>query len=190
MTTKFIDLLTKLANGWLIIVFLLLVIAINAYVVPAIYPPETLDVQSSYSPERAYQLIGSYGEEGRQYYVLIELTLDIVYPLISALFFSSLMIYLFRRTFPLDSFCQKLPLLGPIVMVVDYLENTGIVVMLLSYPRRLDVLAQVANAFTVAKFALSYLELILILIGLLGWLGKIVYTRVGKRTALMGSKKK
>ncbi len=183
MATKLLDLLTKLATGKWIVLLLLLIIAINAVVLPAIYPPDTLDVQSSYSLEKAYQLIGSYGEEGRQYYVLLELTLDLVYPVINALFFSSLAIYLFRRVFPLDSFWQKLPLLGLLVMIVDYLENASIVTMLLRYPRRMDMLAQAANLFTVAKFSLSYLELIVILIGLLGWLGKTVFTRLRRSTA-------
>lgn len=179
MANKLLDLLTKLATGKLVVVFLLLVIAVEAFILPAIYPRfETLDIQPSYSPEKAYQLIDSYGEAGRQYYAFIELTLDAVFPLLLALFFGSLMIYLFRRVFPLGSFCQKLPLLGPITMLVDYLENTSIVVMLLNYPRRLDLLAQAANLFTVAKFVLYGLELILIAIGLVCWLGKAVYTRV------------
>lgn len=178
MANKLLELLTKLATGKLIVVFILLVIAVNVFLLPAIYPSfETLDLQSSYSPERAYQLIDSYGEEGRQYYALIELTLDLIYPILNALMFSTLTIYLFRRVFPPDSFWQKLPLLGPIVMIVDYLENVGIVTMLLSYPRRLGVVAWTANVFTATKFFLSYLELILIVIGLLGWLGKTVYFR-------------
>ncbi len=177
MADKLLALLTKLATGRLVIFFILLVIAVNAFLLPAIYPSfETLDLQSSYSPERAYQLIDSYGEAGRHYYALIEVTLDLVYPLLAALMFSSLTIYFFRRIFPLDSFWQKLPLLGPLVMIVDYLENASIVTMLLSYPRRLDMLAQAANVFTVIKSFLSWPELILMLIGLLGWLGKIVYT--------------
>ncbi|HSB01009.1 MAG TPA: hypothetical protein VLE49_10195 [Anaerolineales bacterium] len=190
MADKLIALLTKLATGRLVIVFILLVIAINAFVLPMIYPRfETLDMQSSYSPERAYPLIDSYGEDGRQYYATIELTLDLIYPILSALMFSSLTIYLFRRVFPLDSFWQKLPLLGPIVMVVDYLENTSIVTMLLSYPRRLDLIARAANVFTVTKFVLSDLELILILIGLLGWLGKTLYIRIRRGTGEMSHEK-
>lgn len=190
MADKLLALLTKLSTGRLVILFVLLVIAVNAFLLPAIYPSfETLDMQSSYSPEKAYQLMESYGEEGRQYYVLLELTLDLVYPLLSALFFSTFTIYFFRRVFPLNSFWQKLPLLGPIVMVIDYLENTGIVIMLLNYPRRLDGVAQAANIFTVAKFALSELELILILVGLIGWVGKTIYIRFRKDTQLAASKK-
>jgi hypothetical protein len=190
MADKLIGLLTKLATGRWVIVFLLLVIAINAFVLPAIYPRfETLDMQSSYSPEKAYQLIASYGEGGRQSYALIELTLDLIYPILSALMFSSLTIYFFRRIFPLNSFWQKLPLLGPIVMIVDYLENISIVTMLLSYPRRLDLLARAANIFTVTKFILSDLELVLMLIGLLGWLGKSVYIWIKRNTGEMSHEK-
>lgn len=190
MAARLIDLLTKLATGRLVIFFLLLVIAVNVFVLPAVYPSfETLDVQPSYSPEEAYRLLGSYGEEGRQYYVLIELTLDFIYPLLSALMVSTLLIYFFRRVFPLGSFWQKLPLLGPIVMVVDYLENTGIVVMLLSYPRRLDLVAQAANLFTVAKSFLSLLELILIVIGLLSWLGKVIYITISRRAGEVSHEK-
>lgn len=178
MANKLLALLTKLATGKLILISFFLIIVINQFVLPAIYPPDTLDVQFSYSPEKAYQLIGSYSEEGRQDYALIELTLDLFYPVLSALFFSLLTIYTFRRIFPLNSFWQKLPLLGPLVMAVDYLENTGILVMLFSYPRRLDVVAQAANIFTVTKSALSVIELILMVIGLVGLLGKIVYTMI------------
>jgi len=184
MADKLIGLLTKFATGKLVILFLFAVIAINVFALPVIYPRfETLDLQPSYSPAKAYNLITSYGEEGRQYYALIELTLDLVYPILSALLFSSLTIYTFRRLFPLNSFWQKLPLLGLIVMAVDYLENTGIVVMLLNYPRRLEVVAQAANIFTVTKFALSQIELILMAVGLLGWLGKTAYTGLRRSTA-------
>ncbi len=189
MADKLLALLTKLATGRLIIILLLLMILINVVVLPAIYPPDTLDVQSSYSPEKAYQLIASYGEAGRHYYVLIELTLDLIYPILVALTFSSLTIYLFRRIFPLDSFWQKLPLVGPLGMLVDYLENASIVTMLLSYPRRLDIVAQAANIFTVTKFLFTYLEAVLILIGLLGWLGKIIYGKVRKSTGELSHEK-
>jgi hypothetical protein len=183
MDDKLLALLTKLATGKLIIVCLLLVIAVNAFLVPAVYPSfETLDMRSSYTPQEAYQLIRSYGEEGRHYYALIEVTLDLVYPILWALLFSLLTIYLFRRAFPPNSFWQNLPLLGPIVMLVDYLENASIITMLLSYPRRLEFLAQVANIFTGTKSVLSWLQLILIVIGLLGWVGKTVYRSIKKRT--------
>ncbi len=183
MAEKLLALLTKLATGWWVIVFILLVYIVNAFVLKAIYPKfETLDIQPSYSSEKAYQFIDSYGEEGRHYYALIELTLDLVYPILLALMFSTFTIYFFRRVFPLDSFWQKIPLLGPIVMGVDYLENSSIVTMLLNYPRRLDLLARAANIFTVTKFALSYIELILMAIGLLGWLGKTAYILTQRST--------
>ncbi len=189
MADKIIALLAKLATGRWVIVFLFLVIAFN-FALKWIYPSfPTLDIQSSYSPEKAYQLISSYGEAGRREYIVTELTVDIIYPILWALLFSTFTIYFFRRIFPLESFWQKLPLLGPIVMIVDYLENASIVMMLLNYPRRLEVIARAANIFTMTKFWLSDLELILILIGLLGWLGKTVYTMIEKTTKEMSHEK-
>lgn len=189
MANKLLAFLTKLATGRWVIVFLLLVVAFN-FALRWIYPSfPTLDIQSSYSPEKAYQLLDSYGEAGRQEYLVTELTVDLVYPILLALLFGPLMLYLFRRVFPADSVWQRLPLLAPLAMLVDYLENTSIVIMLLNYPRRLDLLARAANLFTVGKFGLGYLELILILLGLLGWLGKTLYAILKKRTGEMSHEK-
>src|SRR5512138_1855270 len=107
MATRLLALLTKLATGRLVILFVLLVLAVNVFVLPVIYPRfPTMDTQPSYSPDQAYRWIDSYGREGRQYYALIELTLDLVYPVLSALMFSTLTIYFFRRIFSLNSFWQ------------------------------------------------------------------------------------
>ncbi len=82
MADKIIALLAKLATGRWVIVFLLLVIAFN-FALKWIYPSfPTLDIQSSYSPEKAYQLISSYGEAGRREYIVTELTVDIIYPIL------------------------------------------------------------------------------------------------------------
>ncbi len=164
-----LNLLTKWATGKNILLLFVLLIVINVWVLPAIYPQfDTLDFQSSYTPDGAYNLISSYGQAGRQYYAVVELTLDVVYPIISALFFSLFTVYTFRRIFPLHSWLQWLPLLGFIVMGADYMENACIVTMLLSFPQRLDAVAQAGNLFTVTKFTLSYVELVLMTIGLIG----------------------
>ncbi len=161
--------LAKFATGKNILILLALLIAINIWALPAIYPPfETLDLQSSYTPDQAYNLISSYGQTGRSYYAVIELTLDLVYPAISALFFSLFTIYTFRRIFHPHTKLQLLPVLALIVMGADYIENICIVIILLSYPQRMDPAAQAANLFTIIKFFLSYAELALILIGLIG----------------------
>ncbi len=175
-----LNVLTKWATGKSILFLFVLLIVINIWVLPAIYPPfETFDLRSSYTADEAYNLIASYGEQGRQYYAVIELTLDLVYPIINALFFSLFTIYTFRRIFPISRL-ELLPVLGIVVMGADYLENICVVTMLLSYPQRMDPVAQAANLFTVTKFILSYAELILMAIGLIGLIVQKVLSLRGR----------
>ena len=169
--------LSKIANGRNILILLGLFLLINLYAIPAFYPKfQTLDMLSSYTPPEAYHYISSYGEQGRQLYLIIELTLDLIYPPISALLFSLLILYTFQRAFPIQTWSHKLALIPFAVMLADYLENASIVTMLLKYPRQLPTVAKMSNVFTVTKFDLSWLELIFVL-GFIGWFVRAVRTR-------------
>ncbi|HVM70690.1 MAG TPA: hypothetical protein VMT91_02945 [Anaerolineales bacterium] len=162
-------LLTKLATGWNILILLALFWLIILVAQPAFYPKfQTLDTLTSYSPAQAYKLIASYGDQGRHYYAVIECSLDLVYPFISALLFSLLTIFAFRRGFPGQQWMQWLALLPFAVMASDYMENICVVTMLLVYPRQLETLASLSNFFTRAKLALTPFELVF-LIGLIAW---------------------
>jgi hypothetical protein len=162
--------LARWATGRNIILLLVLFLLINLVIVPAFYPKfQTLDTLSSYTPKEAYQYISSYGDQGRRAYVVIEMTLDLVYPFVSALLFSLAILYTFKRGFPTHVWSHKLALIPFGVMLADYLENACVVTMLISYPHQLISVAAASNIFTVAKFVLSPFELIFI-VGLLGWL--------------------
>jgi hypothetical protein len=168
---------SKLANGKIILLLLALFLLANFVVIPAIYPKfETLDTLFSYTPDKAYELISSYDERGRQFYAVIEVTLDVVYPFISALMFSLIILYTFKRAFSSNSWALYLSLTPYAILLADYLENACVVTMLLSYPRELIGVAQISNFFTIAKFVLSPLQLLFI-VGLIGWLVRAIRTR-------------
>ncbi len=169
--------LIRLTTGKTIFALLLVFLLFNFVLVPAAYPKfQTLDVLGSYTPHQAYQLITSYGDQGRQAYLVTELTLDLVYPFTSALLFSLLIVYSFQRAFPEYPWTTKLALLPFAVMAADYAENACIVTMLLNYPRLLPAVAQVSNIFTVSKMALSPLELTFA-VALVVWLVRSVRQR-------------
>ncbi len=171
MLDRLLAILTKWATGRSIILLIVLFIVFNAFIVPVVYPKfETLDIQSTYTPAKAYDLIASYGDQGRHYYALIELTLDVVYPLTTALLFSFLTIFLYRRAFSEQSPLQKLGLAPFATMLFDYLENACVVTLLLSYPKQLTALAQISNIFTFTKYILGFVELALLCVGLFGLL--------------------
>lgn len=162
--------LTRWATGRNIVILLLLFLLMNLVIIPAFYPRfQTLDTLTSYTPRQAYQLISSYGDQGRQAYLTAELTLDLVYPLILALLFSLAALYTFQRAFPEHAWTHRLALLPFLVMLADYLENLCVVIMLASFPSALPFVATLSNVFTVAKFVLTPLELLFV-IGLIAWL--------------------
>ncbi len=163
------QMLSKLARGRNILLLLGLFFFMNLVVIPAVYPTfQTLDTLSGYSVSEAYRYLSSYGAEGRQLYLVIELTLDLVYPFTTALMFSLLILYTFQRAFPMHTWTHKLALIPFAVMLADYLENASIVTMLMNYPRQLPFVAAAANVFTRTKFDLTPFELISF-IGLAGW---------------------
>ena len=177
MIKRLLDTHSKLANGKVIIILLVLFLLANFVVIQAIYPKfQTLDTLSSYTPDKAFQLISSYGEQGRQYYAMIEVTLDLVYPLVTALMFSLIIFYTFKRAFPSHSWTLYLSLAPYFALLADYLENACIVSMLLIYPREPVLLAQISNFLTIAKFSLAPLQLLFV-VGLIGWLVQTIRSK-------------
>ncbi len=161
--------LSRWATGRNIVILLVIFLFINLVLVPAVYPKfQTLDTSSGYTVTEAYRYLSSYGADGRQLYLVIELTLDLVYPFTTALLFSLLTLATFRRAFPTLAWTHKLALTPFAVMLADYLENASIVTMLVSYPRQLPAVAAAANIFTISKFDLAPFQL-LFLVGLAVW---------------------
>jgi hypothetical protein len=159
----------KWANGRNILILLVVFLLFNFWIIPTFYPKfQTLDTLTSYTPEKAYSLISSYGEVGRQQYALAEVTIDLVYPLATALLFILAIIYTFRKAFPKHEAWQNIALVPLGILAADYLENICVLTMLLSYPKDLPVVAQVSNVFTFIKLALTPFEL-LVFVGLIGW---------------------
>jgi hypothetical protein len=164
------NVISRAATGRNILLLLLLFLLANLVAIPAFYPKfQTLDTLTTYTPEQAYNLISSYGDQGRQSYMIIELTLDLIYPLITASLFGFVFLYTFRRGFPGSTWTDKLALIPLGVLLADYFENACVIIMLTNYPRQLPFVAWISNIFTITKFALTPFEL-LFLLGLAGWL--------------------
>lgn len=125
-----------------------------------------IDLQFFYTPDKAYSMIGAYGETGRTFYRTFELTGDIVYPLIYTLFFSLLLTWLFRRGFASDSRWQRLNVLPVGALFFDLLENSCIVTMLSLYPALPTPVAWLATSFTMLKWSFAGVTLFFMLVGL------------------------
>jgi len=121
-----------------------------------------LDLMFSYSPGQAYDLIESYGPGVRHSYAISAMTLDVAYPLTYSLLFSVWLTLLLKSDSRRVCVIRMLPF---VILVFDQLENSGIVVMLLSFPQRLDVLATATSLATSLKWVFA-LTVIVLTVGL------------------------
>ncbi len=131
-----------------------------------------IDNEFSYTPEKVFQMVTSYGPQGRPLYITITLTADLVYPLIYGLLMMLAMTYFYRGTFARDSIFQSWVYVPLAAVAADYLENLCLVVLLAIYPNWIEGLAQAANIFTGLKWGLLLISITLTLVGLVTWLFK------------------
>jgi hypothetical protein len=173
MLDKISELLRKYANGWLVLIFFAGEMLFNAVILPnqqakieaasgGIGP---IDLQLFYTPEKVYSMVAAYGEAGRASYRAVELTFDIIYPIVYTLFFALLVTWLFQRGFARDSRMQKLNVVPLGAWLFDLLENIGIVSMLSIYPSTPAALAWSAVLFTLVKWLFAAATIVLVLIG-------------------------
>ena len=179
------------ATGWRVLILFLADLLMMGYIMPvagailalaannSVMP---LDLMFFYTPEKAFAMIEKYGEAGRSIYFKIELTADIIYPIIYTLFYGLLISWLFQRGFKPDSPMQKWNLMPVGAWFFDLLENTGIVSMLMMYPSKPEILAWVTMLFGSLKWACFVVAVGLVLVGLV----KAAMNRFRKQAAFSG----
>ena len=126
----------------------------------------------TYSVETAHEMVAAYGEAGRAIYRNIELTADVIYPLVYGLAFALLIAFLWKKAAPHQSWARYLPLLAFVTVICDLLENSMIVILLSSYPEQSDTVAKMASIFSLMKWTMVFVCATAIIGGLLGWLIK------------------
>jgi hypothetical protein len=165
--------LIRYANGRNILIFLALFIVMNAAILPwaggridsysgGVGP---IDLQTSYTPAQVYAMVAAYGEQGRSFYILFELIGDSLYPLIYGGFFALLLTFLWQRALPANQAVQKINVLPVILILVDFVENAGIITLLATYPSQLTAVAQITSLFTSLKWILFGTSIVAILAG-------------------------
>lgn len=124
----------------------------------------------TYSPRAAHTQLTFFGDEGREVYKTIELTADMIYPLVYGFAFALLIAFLWKRLVPQAGWVYWLPLLPLIGMLFDYAENMAIVSLINSFPAPALGMARLAGAFTLLKWLFAFAGIGAIAAGLVGWL--------------------
>ena len=162
-------------TGWRVLIMLIADALMMGYIMPlaggimalaANNSVSPLDLMFFYTPAKAFEMMDKYGEAGRAVYLKIELTADIIYPIIYTLFYGLLLSWLMQRAFPSNSKMQKMNVMIVGAWLSDLLENVGIVSMLGMYPSKPAILAWITMLFGSLKWGFFVITLGLVLFGL------------------------
>jgi len=155
-----------------IIITTIIFIAFVIFALPYFSSLTTEKTNSSFSPDTGffysldqfYENMEIYGSEGRNFYILMRWTFDIVWPLVYFSFFVSSLGYLSLK---LKKKQQLLVLSLPILGVgFDLLENTLATINVAIYPNRVEFLLrllQVASLFKWIFIGLTFLTLVFLI---------------------------
>jgi hypothetical protein len=155
----------KSVSGWQkVLLFTLALLPFNLWLFPARteylqglsgYNTPILDVRIGYTPAQAFELIGALTGPGRTLYALSEVTLDLLYPLVYTGLLAALLSWLAPPAFGSAAWVTWLQKVPRAVLLADYLENIGIVLLVLVYPTQPAPLAWAISGVTIVKFTLG-----------------------------------
>jgi hypothetical protein len=174
MLTRLSHLFHRNAKGWLIVVLAILDFLFMGVIMPRIQASlealsggvGPIDLRFFSTPAQIQTMVEAYGEAGRASYRLVELTADILYPIVYTLFFGLLLSWLLQRAFASGSSARRLNVVPLAAWLFDLLENLGIVTLLSIYPNTSTLLAWATILFTVIKWVFALVTLVLIIFAL------------------------
>lgn len=104
-----------------------------------------------YESQYVQLLFDTLGEEGRHAYLTRQLPLDMIYPGLFAVSYSLITVYLLSKMGKFKGLAVNLAFLPVIVGLADYLENAGIITMLLKYPNQTSLMVELTSTCSVVK---------------------------------------
>lgn len=131
-------------------------------------PFRPLDLRLSYSADEAYTVISSMTPEARWLYRTVEMSVDMIYPVIYAFFFFLLVQRLIANTAP-PRWLERATSIPFAAMIFDWLENVGIIAMISKFPDGMERIAPVSSAMTTLKWVCFALTLALLFYSAIRW---------------------
>lgn len=122
-----------------------------------------------YSPSELYDMAESYGELGREAYIKIRWTFDLVWPICYTLFLISWIAKL--SDYISDKRRLRFAYIFPLASIIfDYMENIGATIVMARYPLKSGIIATITPVISFIKWvsvAGSVLILIILIISLI-----------------------
>ena len=128
-------------------------------------PITIIDLTMGYNPARTISLLQDYSPEARIYYVSVEFTIDVVYPIVYAFLFAIILVLLYRnKRFGISSWVYLLPF---VMLVFDYIENFYIVKLLTQTGTFLGPNLIPCELAKLMKWSVFFIIMLLVINGLL-----------------------
>lgn len=140
-----------------------------------------IDTIFAYSVDDLYQILGMYGPEGRQLYTQYLLWFDFIYGTLSGVTFAAILLALSKSVDQFGNLLRASALIPILMMLLDYAEDTLLLLVLARYPEIMIGLASMASLLTALKLITVYLSMILIVGGFLFMLFRRGYRRQESR---------
>jgi hypothetical protein len=128
-----------------------------------------LDMKVLYTPEQAYAHLAAMGEAGRAFDLTHIIPLDFVFPFMYTLFSVVAITWLLHRWLPADSRWHLLNVVPLIGGMGDFVENLGIIVMIVAWPAQLPAVALFTMVACLVKFTFIILSYLIIAGAVIGW---------------------
>jgi hypothetical protein len=123
-----------------------------------------LDLYMSYSPVQVYEYLDGLGASGRSAYARMELTTDLLFPVVYSLALTVALVMAARKVLPPDSRLRYLCFFPWLIMIADWCENLSLAAVIHAYPDQLDMVVTAASLFTSIKWGFLTLTVIMLLV--------------------------
>jgi len=143
-----------------------------------------LDMELLYTPDQAYAHFTGMGEAGRAFDLTHIVPLDLVFPFMYTLFYAVTITWLLHKWLPAQSRWHRLNVIPLVGGIADYLENLGIITMLVAWPSHLPDIARFTMVMDLVKFTFILLAMFIITGALVGWVVSSVRNRCCTRSSL------
>ena len=122
---------------------------------------------AGYDSEYINRLFEALGENGTNVYLYNQIPVDMIYPFLFAISYCLLIAYFLKKINKLNSLFFYLCFLPVIAGIADYLENFGIISMLINYPNLSQISMTTTNVFSITKSLITTIFAVALIIILL-----------------------
>ena len=165
--------LRRVSTGWVALAALVVFVLFLALVLPGqaaeaerfVGDAGSPDTSFLYSAADLYRMAEAYGPQGRQAYIRVRFTFDLLWPVVYATFLVTAISWVYRRAFAADSRWQLANLAPVLGMALDYLENVSAALVMARYPQPTAVVAELTPVFTSLKWVFVNGSFVLLLLG-------------------------